>query len=95
MFSFERFARCIFLFFFFFKQFLEQDFFVPAFFKLTALVVCEPSSVGFNMADVEVMKNLPEVCVPALKALLSSPYCTHIQKSLQAKISRKRYANHL
>ncbi|KAF3836111.1 hypothetical protein F7725_028669 [Dissostichus mawsoni] len=57
-----------------FWKLLEQDLFVSDFFKLTALVVCEPSAVGFNMADVEVMKNLPEVCVPLLKALLASPY---------------------
>ncbi|KAK2858626.1 hypothetical protein Q5P01_003246 [Channa striata] len=68
---------------------LEQDLFCTIFFELTALVVCEPSSVGFNMADVEVMKNLPDVCVPLLKALLSSPYCTRLESSLQTKISRK------
>ncbi|TKS87933.1 DNA-dependent protein kinase catalytic subunit [Collichthys lucidus] len=72
-----------------FGKLLEQDIFVSAFFELTALVVCEPSTVGFNMADVEVMKNLPEVCVPLLKALLASPYRSRIQSSLQAKISRK------
>ncbi|XP_059183485.1 DNA-dependent protein kinase catalytic subunit [Centropristis striata] len=68
---------------------LEEDLFVSDFFALTALVVCEPSSVGFNMADVEVMKNLPEVCVPLLKVLLASPYHTHLESSLQAKISHK------
>lgn len=77
-----------------YSQLLEQDVFVSAFFELAALVVCEPSTVGFNMADVEVMKNLPEVCVPLLKALLASPYFTHIESSLRTKISRKRYVNH-
>ncbi|XP_037613149.1 DNA-dependent protein kinase catalytic subunit isoform X1 [Sebastes umbrosus] len=72
-----------------FWKLLEQDIFVSDFFELTALVVCEPSSVGFNMADVEVMKNLPEVCVPLLKALLASPYRTRLESSLRAKISRK------
>lgn len=74
-------------------QLREQDIFVSAFFELTALAVCEPSTVGFNMADVEVMKNLPEVCVPLLKALLASPYRTHIEGSLQTKMSRKRYVD--
>ncbi|XP_029384585.1 DNA-dependent protein kinase catalytic subunit isoform X2 [Echeneis naucrates] len=69
---------------------LEQDIFCSVFFELTALVVCEPSSVGFNMADVEVMKNLPEVCVPLLKALLASPYRRGLECSLQSKISHKR-----
>ncbi|KAM6971354.1 DNA-dependent protein kinase catalytic subunit isoform 1-T1 [Tautogolabrus adspersus] len=72
-----------------FWKLLEQDVFVPAFYELTALVVCEPSSVGFNMADVEVMKKLPEVCVPLLTALLASPYRSRIESSLRTKISRK------
>lgn len=72
-----------------FWKLLEHDIFVPAFFELTALVVCEPSAVGFNIADVEVVKNLPEVCVPLLKALLASPYRAHIESSLRTKISRK------
>lgn len=54
-------------------------------------MVCEPSAVGFNMADVVVMKNLPDVCVAALKALLSSPYRTLMQSSIREKISQSRY----
>ncbi|XP_033494873.2 DNA-dependent protein kinase catalytic subunit isoform X1 [Epinephelus lanceolatus] len=72
-----------------FWKLLEQDIFVSSFFELTALVVCEPSAVGFNMADVEVMKNLPEVCVPLLKALLTSPYRARLESSLRTKISHK------
>ncbi|XP_072306662.1 DNA-dependent protein kinase catalytic subunit [Eucyclogobius newberryi] len=68
---------------------LEQDLFSPVFFELMALVVCDPSSVGFNMADVEVTNNLPEVCVPLLKALMASPYRDRVESSLRAKISRK------
>ncbi|XP_028288750.1 DNA-dependent protein kinase catalytic subunit isoform X2 [Parambassis ranga] len=70
-------------------KFLEQDIFCAVFFDLNAMVVCEPSAVGFNMADVEVMKNLPEVCVPLLKALLASPYRSQLESSLRTKISRK------
>lgn len=47
--------------------------------------------IGFNMADVEVMNNLPEVCVPLLKALLASSYRSRVESSLRTKISRKRY----
>ncbi|XP_054478556.1 DNA-dependent protein kinase catalytic subunit [Anoplopoma fimbria] len=72
-----------------FWKLLEQDIFVSDFFELCALVVCEPSTVGFNMADVEVMRNLPEVCIPLLKALLASPYSTRLETSLQTKISCK------
>ncbi|XP_068160133.1 DNA-dependent protein kinase catalytic subunit [Antennarius striatus] len=72
-----------------FCKLLEQDIFVSEFFELTALVVCEPSSVGFNMADVEVMKNLPDECVNLLKALLASPYRPRIEASLRTKLTRK------
>uniref|UniRef100_A0A3P8SHR1 DNA-dependent protein kinase catalytic subunit n=1 Tax=Amphiprion percula TaxID=161767 RepID=A0A3P8SHR1_AMPPE len=72
-----------------FWKHLEQDILCSVFFELTATVVCEPSAVGFNMADVEVMKNLPEVCVPLLKALLTSPYRSRLESSLKIKISRK------
>ncbi|MEQ2314116.1 hypothetical protein AMECASPLE_008745, partial [Ameca splendens] len=72
---------------------LEQDVFCSVFFDLTAAAVCEPSAVGFNMADVEVMRNLPEVCVPLLKALLASPYRSRLESSLWTKISRKSVEN--
>uniref|UniRef100_A0A8C5C632 DNA-dependent protein kinase catalytic subunit n=1 Tax=Gadus morhua TaxID=8049 RepID=A0A8C5C632_GADMO len=62
-----------------------------ALWKLTAAVVCQPSSVGFNMADVEVMKNLPEVCVPLLKALMASPYRAGLENSLGTKLTRQRW----
>uniref|UniRef100_A0A8C5FRE6 DNA-dependent protein kinase catalytic subunit n=1 Tax=Gadus morhua TaxID=8049 RepID=A0A8C5FRE6_GADMO len=68
---------------------LEQEVFSPVFFELTAAVVCQPSSVGFNMADVEVMKNLPEVCVPLLKALMASPYRAGLENSLGTKLTRQ------
>lgn len=55
--------------------------------------MCEPTTVGFNIADVVVMKNLPDVCVTALKALLDSPYHTLIESSMRVKISRNRYLN--
>ncbi|KAM4606662.1 DNA-dependent protein kinase catalytic subunit [Polymixia lowei] len=72
-----------------FWKLLDQDVFCSVFFELTALVVCQPSSVGFNMADVEVMKRLPEACVPLLKALLASPYRTSLENSLRTRITRK------
>ncbi|XP_029935630.1 DNA-dependent protein kinase catalytic subunit isoform X2 [Myripristis murdjan] len=67
---------------------LEQDVFGSVFFELTALVVCQPSAVGFNMADVQVMKCLPEVSVPLMKALLASPYHTSLENSLRTRLSR-------
>uniref|UniRef100_A0A3Q2XVH6 DNA-dependent protein kinase catalytic subunit n=1 Tax=Hippocampus comes TaxID=109280 RepID=A0A3Q2XVH6_HIPCM len=63
--------------------------FSSVFFELTATVVHEPSAVGFNMADVDIIKNLPEVCVPLLKALLASPYRARVECSLKKRISQK------
>uniref|UniRef100_A0A667XYC1 DNA-dependent protein kinase catalytic subunit n=1 Tax=Myripristis murdjan TaxID=586833 RepID=A0A667XYC1_9TELE len=73
---------------------LEQDVFGSVFFELTALVVCQPSAVGFNMADVQVMKCLPEVSVPLMKALLASPYHTSLENSLRTRLSRTRSVDH-
>uniref|UniRef100_A0A3Q2PZS8 DNA-dependent protein kinase catalytic subunit n=1 Tax=Fundulus heteroclitus TaxID=8078 RepID=A0A3Q2PZS8_FUNHE len=66
-----------------FWKLLEQDVFCAPLFDLTAAAVCEPSAVGFNMADVEVMRNLPEVCVPLLKALMASPYRSRLESSVE------------
>ncbi|KAM9553657.1 DNA-dependent protein kinase catalytic subunit [Salvelinus alpinus] len=72
-----------------FWKLLEKDLFDSAFLELVALTVCEPSSIGFNMADLEVMKRLPEVCVPLLKALLVSPYREDLEDSLRKRISQQ------
>ncbi|KAJ8010680.1 hypothetical protein DPEC_G00077640 [Dallia pectoralis] len=72
-----------------FWKLLEKDLFDSAFLELVSLTVCEPSSVGFNMADLEVMKSLPEVCVPLLKALLVSPYRDELEDSLRERVSQQ------
>ncbi|KAL6490371.1 hypothetical protein MHYP_G00007160 [Metynnis hypsauchen] len=66
---------------------LEKDIFNASFFTLLTMTVCEPSIVGFNMADLEVMTRLPEVCVPLLKALESTPYRTDLENSIRKKIT--------
>ncbi|KAL1271164.1 hypothetical protein QQF64_030180, partial [Cirrhinus molitorella] len=66
---------------------MEQDVFNSSFFTLVALAVCEPSSIGFNMADLEVMTQLPEVCAPLLKALASTPYRTQLESGIRKKIT--------
>ncbi|XP_062849596.1 DNA-dependent protein kinase catalytic subunit [Trichomycterus rosablanca] len=66
---------------------LEQDLFSATFFTLVTMTVCEPSSVGFNMADLEVMTRLPEVCVPLLKALAATHYRTALENSIRKKIT--------
>ncbi|XP_031440254.1 DNA-dependent protein kinase catalytic subunit [Clupea harengus] len=66
---------------------LEVGIFNPAFFELVAMTLCEPSSIGFDMADLEVMTHLPQVCVPLLKALATSPYKQRLEASLRKRIS--------
>ncbi|XP_036376580.1 DNA-dependent protein kinase catalytic subunit isoform X1 [Megalops cyprinoides] len=66
---------------------LEKDVLNSTFFELVAMTVCEPSNIGFNMADIEVMTNLPEVCVPLLKALSTSPYSEQMKSSITKKVS--------
>ncbi|XP_056317923.1 DNA-dependent protein kinase catalytic subunit [Danio aesculapii] len=66
---------------------MEKDVFNSSFFTLVALAVCEPSSIGFNMADLEVMTHLPEVCFPLLKALASTPYRTQLESCIRMRIT--------
>ncbi|KAK9971873.1 hypothetical protein ABG768_025216 [Culter alburnus] len=66
---------------------MEQDVFNSSFFTLVALTVCEPSSIGFNMADLEVITQLPEVCTPLLKVLASTPYRTQLESSIRKRIT--------
>ncbi|KAL2085629.1 hypothetical protein ACEWY4_018949 [Coilia grayii] len=66
---------------------LEADIFNPAFFEVVAMTVSEPSSIGFDMADLEVMTHLPQVCVPLLKAMAPSPYRQSLEASLRKRIS--------
>lgn len=71
-------------------QLLEKDFFSATFFILVSMTVCEPSSIGFNVADLEVMTRLPEVCVPLLKALAATPYRTDLENAIRKKITAQR-----
>ncbi|KAG5837285.1 hypothetical protein ANANG_G00237680 [Anguilla anguilla] len=69
---------------------LLEEILNSAFAELVAAIVCEPSSIGFNMANMEVMTNLPEVCVPLLKALLMSPFKENLVGSIRKRMSLKR-----
>ncbi|KAM9308363.1 DNA-dependent protein kinase catalytic subunit [Gastrophryne carolinensis] len=66
---------------------LENDLLNTYMWELTAVTVCDAASIGFNTADVQVMKNLPDVCIQLLKALVKSPYRRPLEKSLQKKIT--------
>lgn len=74
-------------------QLLEKEVLSSDFFELVAAIVCEPSGVGFNVGSVEVMTHLPEVCVPLLKALVTSPYKENMECSIRKKVSPKRFVN--
>uniref|UniRef100_H3B272 DNA-dependent protein kinase catalytic subunit n=1 Tax=Latimeria chalumnae TaxID=7897 RepID=H3B272_LATCH len=68
---------------------LEKDLLTPALLELTVRTVCEPASIGFNTADVQVMKNLPEICVRLLKALMKSPYKDTLEASIRKRITAR------
>lgn len=53
--------------------------------------MCEPSSIGFNMADLEVMSQLPEVCVPLLKAFASTHYKAELESGIRKRITVQRF----
>uniref|UniRef100_A0A8C5WDN6 DNA-dependent protein kinase catalytic subunit n=1 Tax=Leptobrachium leishanense TaxID=445787 RepID=A0A8C5WDN6_9ANUR len=54
---------------------------------LAALTVCNPARIGFNTADVQVMKKLPDVCVHLMKALVKTPYLKDMETFLQKRIT--------
>ncbi|KAM4688942.1 DNA-dependent protein kinase catalytic subunit [Discoglossus pictus] len=70
-----------------FIEILENDLFNATMWELTAVTVCNPTSIGFNTADVQVMKNLPDVCVKLMKALLKSPYKKSLENYLKKKMT--------
>uniref|UniRef100_A0A452TWI8 DNA-dependent protein kinase catalytic subunit n=1 Tax=Ursus maritimus TaxID=29073 RepID=A0A452TWI8_URSMA len=57
------------------------------FMKLFVKTLCEPSSIGFNIGDVLIMNNLPDVCVNLMKALKKSPYKDTLEMYLKEKIT--------
>ncbi|KAM3927958.1 DNA-dependent protein kinase catalytic subunit [Leptodactylus fuscus] len=69
---------------------LENELLNNFLWDLTALTICDPSSIGFNVADVQVMKNLPDVCVKLLKGVAMSPYKKTLEMCLQKKITMER-----
>ncbi|XP_055968392.1 DNA-dependent protein kinase catalytic subunit [Sorex fumeus] len=66
---------------------LEKDVGSGSLMTLLVETVCEPSSVGFNVADVLIMKHLPTVCVSLMAALKKSPYRDTLERHLRERIS--------
>lgn len=58
--------------------------------ELTVRTVCDPKSIGFNTADVQVMEKLPDICVRLIKALMRSPYKESLETSIKKVITSER-----
>ncbi|XP_067887902.1 DNA-dependent protein kinase catalytic subunit isoform X2 [Heterodontus francisci] len=66
---------------------LEKELLNSNLFELVATVVIDPPSIGFNMADVQVMKSLPEICVRLLKVVQRLPYREILESSMRKRIT--------
>ncbi|XP_038665232.1 DNA-dependent protein kinase catalytic subunit isoform X1 [Scyliorhinus canicula] len=66
---------------------LEKDLLSSNLFELVAIVVTDPPSIGFNMADVQVMKGLPDISVRLLKAVLRLPYRDTLESNMRKQIT--------
>ncbi|XP_048384539.2 DNA-dependent protein kinase catalytic subunit [Stegostoma tigrinum] len=70
-----------------FLKMLEKDVLNSNLFELVATVVVDPPSIGFNMADVQVMKSLPDISVRLLKATLKLPYQETLECSMKKRLA--------
>ncbi|CAH6792055.1 Prkdc [Phodopus roborovskii] len=50
-------------------------------------MLCEPTSLGFNVGDVQIINHLPSICVNLLKALKKSPYRDMLETHLKEKVT--------
>ncbi|XP_062835416.1 DNA-dependent protein kinase catalytic subunit [Anolis carolinensis] len=72
-----------------FWKLLEEQLFNEDLTELVVRTVCHPKDTGFNVADVQVMENLPNVCVKLMKALMKSPYKESLETSIKKIITSK------
>uniref|UniRef100_A0A8U8BLG7 DNA-dependent protein kinase catalytic subunit n=1 Tax=Geospiza parvula TaxID=87175 RepID=A0A8U8BLG7_GEOPR len=70
-----------------FWKLLEKELLNASFIELVVMTVCDPSRIGFNTADVQVMKNLPDISVRLMKALMKSPYQESLKLCLKKRIT--------
>uniref|UniRef100_A0A8B9FQM5 DNA-dependent protein kinase catalytic subunit n=1 Tax=Amazona collaria TaxID=241587 RepID=A0A8B9FQM5_9PSIT len=70
-----------------FWKLLEKELLNANFIELLVMTVCDPSYVGFNTADVQVMKNLPDISVRLMKALMKSPYNESLKLCIKKRIT--------
>ncbi|XP_039189656.1 DNA-dependent protein kinase catalytic subunit isoform X1 [Crotalus tigris] len=72
-----------------FWKLLEKELLNENLIKLVVKTICDPKSVGFNIADVQIMENLPNICVRLVKALMKSPYNEYLENSIKEIITMK------
>uniref|UniRef100_A0A8B9M5G6 DNA-dependent protein kinase catalytic subunit n=1 Tax=Accipiter nisus TaxID=211598 RepID=A0A8B9M5G6_9AVES len=70
-----------------FWKLLEKELLNASLIELVVMTVCDPSHIGFNTADVQVMKNLPDISVRLMKALMKSPYKKSFKLCIKKKIT--------
>uniref|UniRef100_A0A663MNQ6 DNA-dependent protein kinase catalytic subunit n=1 Tax=Athene cunicularia TaxID=194338 RepID=A0A663MNQ6_ATHCN len=70
-----------------FWKVLEKELLNASLIELLVMTVCDPSRVGFNTADVQVMKNLPDISVKLMKALMKSPYKESLKLCIKKRIT--------
>ncbi|XP_062426360.1 DNA-dependent protein kinase catalytic subunit [Rhea pennata] len=70
-----------------FWKLLEKELLNASFIELLVMTVCDPLHLGFNTADVQVMKNLPDITVRLMKALMKSPYKESLKLSMKKRLS--------
>ncbi|NXL64473.1 PRKDC kinase, partial [Chordeiles acutipennis] len=74
-----------------FWKLLEKELLNAKLIELLVMTVCDPSHVGFNTADVQVMKNLPDISVKLMKALMKSPYKESLKLYIKKKITLQSF----
>ncbi|XP_034980550.2 DNA-dependent protein kinase catalytic subunit [Zootoca vivipara] len=72
-----------------FWKLLERQLLNENLIELVVRTVCDPRNIGFNIADVQVMEKLPDVCVRLIKALMRSPYREPLEISIKKIITSK------
>uniref|UniRef100_A0A8C0EK33 DNA-dependent protein kinase catalytic subunit n=1 Tax=Bubo bubo TaxID=30461 RepID=A0A8C0EK33_BUBBB len=69
------------------QDFWKKELLNASLIELLVMTVCDPSHVGFNTADVQVMKNLPDISVKLMKALMKSPYKESLKLCIKKRIT--------
>ncbi|KAJ6662088.1 hypothetical protein lerEdw1_012553 [Lerista edwardsae] len=72
-----------------FWKLLEKQLLNENLIKLLVKTVCDPQTIGFNVADVQVMQKLPDICVRLVKAFMKSPYKESLESSIKKIITSK------